>query len=306
MKTNQAKKLIRVLAFLLFSGVLVGPLYAEDAPTIVVIDNGANTALFKNNIVWEVCLLSSYKCPNGKLTMEGPGSANLPATTNKDFNHGTQMISIITRFNPTAKVIPIRIVGMNPNGNPSLYNLDDVTVALDWVIANRIKYNIAVVNLSQGKIFANCKVPTGMKDQIATLKAVNVAVIAAVGNDGDHTSVFSPACLTDTVSVGATDNPWPGSQGYEFDKKAPPYIARYSNGANGQVDFYLNARWNALQLNGSTKFTVGTSNSTALMSALWLANRKATFDETFNYFVSISTNAKNEFVNGRFIPAPDA
>lgn len=299
----------KVLVSILLLGITllsVSPVRAEPDPTIAVIDVGFNSSLFKDNIAYEVCLLSSYKCPNGKPTMEGPGAANLPPTTSRDFNHGTQMLSIIVRFNPKAKLIPIRIVGMNPNGNPSLYNLDDVKVALDWIVANRTKYNISVVNLSQGRVFPDCKMPAGMREQIVGLKAANVPVIAAVGNDGNRTSVFSPACLADTVAIGATDNPWPGSQPIEYDKTASPYIARYSNGAAGQVDFYLNGRWNSLALNGSTRFTVGTSNATALMSALWLANRKASFDETFNYFVSISKVAKNEFVTGAFITAPDA
>jgi hypothetical protein len=260
--------------------------------------------LFKNNIAYEVCLLSYSKCPNGKSTMEGTGAANLPATTNKDFNHGTQMISLILKVNPTAKIIPIRIVGMTTLGLPMIYSLDDVQLALNWVVANRVKYNIAVVSLSQGRIFAGCKVPTGMASSIATLKTANVPVIASVGNDGDHTAVFSPACLPDTVSVGATDNPDPGSSGIAYDKNAKPYIARYSNGAQGQTDFFLNARWYATMLDGSTKFTVGTSNSTAVLAGWWLLNKKATFDETFNSIMATTIDTKNEFITGRYVTIP--
>ena len=233
--------------------------------------------------------------------MEGAGASNLPATKNKDLNHGTQLISIMLRVNPAAKIIPIRIVPVNRNGLPGLYSLDDVKAALDWVIANRVKYNIAVVSLAQGKVFANCKVPTGMADQIAALKKVEVPLIVAVGNDGNHTAVHSPACLTDTVAIGATDNPWPGVQPITYDEKAAPYIARYSNGAQGQTDFFLNARWTVKQLDGSTKFTVGTSNATAAMSAYWLLNRKATFDETFSSILAATTDAKNEFISGKYV-----
>jgi hypothetical protein len=211
------------------------------------------------------------------------------------------MISVIVRVNPAAKIIPIRIVGMTPNGNQSLYSLDDVKAALDWVIVNRVKYNIAAVSLSQGKIFAGCKVPAAMAGQIATLKAAQVPVIAAVGNDGNHTAVMSPACLSDTVAVGATDNPYPGVQPIAYDVKAVPYIARYSNGAQGQTDFFLNARWYTRQLDGSMKFTVGTSNATAAMSGYWLLNRKATFDETFAAILAGTTQIKNEFQSGPFV-----
>jgi hypothetical protein len=175
---------------------------------------------------------------------------------------------------------------------------------LSWVVANREKYNIVAVSLSQGKVLAGCKVPTGMTQSIASLKAAQVPVMAAVGNDADHTSVFSPACLSDAVAVGATDNPWLGMDATPYDKNAAPYIARYSNGAQGQTDFFLNARYITTQLNGSTKFTVGTSNSTAALAAWWVLNKKASFDETFNFILSTTVDAKNEFQTGRYVKLP--
>lgn len=277
------------------------PVVADTPPAIAVIDTGTNSALYADSYATEVCIVSSFKCANGKMFAEGVGAANLPASTNKDLSHGIEMISIMLRVNPTAKIIPIRIVGVTPNGNPSLYSLDDVKAALDWVIANRVKYNIAVVSLSQGKVFANCKVPAGMAAQIATLKAAQVPLITAVGNDANRTSVFSPACITDTVAIGATDNPEPGVKGLPYDPKAAPYIARYSNGAQGQTDFFLNARWYARQLDGSMRFIVGTSNATAAMSGYWLANRKATLDETYAAILAGTIPTKNEFQSGRYV-----
>jgi hypothetical protein len=300
------KKIIKVI---LITAMLlpVSPVIATATPPVIaVIDTGTNAELFPGSIVTEVCIVSSYTCPNGKLTMEGPGASSLLATKNKDLNHGTQLISIMLRVNPAAKIIPIRIVPVNRNGLPGLYSLDDVKAGFDWVIANRVKYNIAVVNLSQGRVFANCKVPAGMADQIAALKKVDVPVIVSVGNDGNHTAVNSPSCLTDSVAIGATDNPWPGVQPITYDEKAAPYIARYSNGAQGQTDFFLNARWNVKQLDGSTKFTVGTSNATAAMAGYWLLNRKATFDETYASILAITTDAKNEFISGKYIFIPSA
>lgn len=279
------------------------PARAESSQTIVVIDTGTNTSLFKNNIVYEVCLVTFGTCPNGKQTMEGRGAANLPATNDKNFNHGTQMMSIILQVNPAAKIIPIRIVGMSPTGAQGVYNLDNVQTALIWVVKNQTKFNIAAVSLSQGKVFKNCKVPTGMEKTIATLKKLQVPVLAAAGNDGNRTSVFSPACLPDTVSVGATDNPL-GVQPIEYDKDAVPYIAEYNNGSTGQVDFYLNARYTVTTLDGLSKFTMGTSNSTAALAAWWVLNQKPSFDETFEAIMSATVEAKNEWITGRYVKVP--
>ena len=110
--------------------------------------------------------------------------------------------------------------------------------------------------------------------------------------------------MPDSVAVGATDNPWSGDGANAYDPNAAPYIARYSNGAKGQVDFYLNARYYTKLTDGSTKFVVGTSNSAAALAGWWLLNRKATFDETFNAIMATTTETKNEFVTGRYVRLP--
>jgi len=298
------KKLLTLFVSILVLGTTAVPVQANTPPAIAVIDTGTNTSLFKDSIVYEVCLVSSFRCPNGKMTMEGTGAAHLPETRDRNFSHGTQMISLALRFNPSAKIIPIRIVGMTPTGSQGFYTIDDVQNALNWIVANRVKHNIAVVSLAQGAIFANCKVPTGMAENIAALKAVHVPVITAVGNNSNRTNVFAPACLPDTVSVGATDNPWPGSQPIEYDPKAAPYIARYSNGAQGQTDFFVNGRWNAMQLNGTLRFTTGTSGASAAFAGWWLLNRKETFDATFNALMATAVDAKNEFQTGKYVRLP--
>ena len=292
-----------MLVLVLITG-LISPAKANSEPTIAIIDSGVATSLFANNIAYEVCLINLPRCPNLQSNMEGPGAANLAPTNDKMLNHGTQMASIVTAVNPTAKIIPIRIVGMTPAGVAGLYSLSDVQIALDWVVTNQKKYNISVVLLAQGAVMGNCRVPAGMAQSIATLKAVNVPVIAAVGNDSNRRAVFSPACLPDSVAVGATDNPWSGDGANAYDPNAAPYIARYSNGAQGQVDFYLNARYYTKLTDGSTKFVVGTSNSAAALAGWWLLNRKATFDETFNAIMATTTETKNEFVTGRYVRLP--
>ena len=295
------KKIMLVLVLL--TG-LISPANAAGEPTIAIIDSGVNNSLFANNIAYEVCLMSIARCPNAQTSMEGPGAANTPATTDKVLNHGTQMASIVRAVNPSAKILPIRIVNQTPAGVAGLYSLDDVQNALNWIITNREKYNISVILLAQGAVMGNCRVPAGMAQSIATLKAANVPVIAAAGNDSNKKTTQSPACLTDTVSVGATDNPWSGSEPYAYDPAAAPYIARYSNGAQGQVDFYLNARYYTTLTDGSQKFMVGTSNSSAALAGWWLLNRKATFDETFNAIMATTTEAKNELITGRYVRLP--
>ena len=277
------------------------PVHAADpAPSIVVIDTGTDPALFPGKIVAEACFLEYYTCANGKSTMEGPGASYIAPTTNKDLTHGTQMLSIIAKVDPAANLIPIKIVERTAAGNPMLYTLASVKQALDWVIANRVKYNIAVVSLSQGGIKAGCRVPDGMVAQFATLKAVNVPVVVSIGNNSSKTDSNAPACIPDAVAVGGTDNPWGGIQPIAWDSKAKPYIARYNN-VSPFVDFYANARWFTTNRDGSKKFIVGTSAATASVAGWWLLNRKESFDATYKYLSDNAGVASNEWFTGKYI-----
>jgi hypothetical protein len=232
--------------------------------------------------------------------MDGPGASYIAPTTNKDLTHGTQMLSIIAKVNPAANLIPIKIVERNPSGNPALYTLASVKLALDWVIANRVKYNIAVVSLSQGGIKAGCRVPDGMVAQFATLKAVNVPIVVSIGNNSSKTDSNAPACIADAVAVGGTDNPTPTSKPIAWDPTAKPYIARYNN-VSSAVDFYANARWFTTNRDGSKKFIVGTSAATASVAGWWLLNRKESFDATYKYLSDNAGVASNEWFTGKYI-----
>ena len=292
------KKVLLVFALLC---TVITPAHADVQPSIAVIDTGFNTSLFGSSVVAEACFVEYFTCPNGKQSMEGTGAAVLPTFTSTTLDHGTQMISIIKKVNPSANLVLVRIVGVSPTGLQGLYTNKAVKMGLDWVIANRTKYNIQVVNVSQGAVLAGCQVPAGTAEDVAALKAVNVPVIAATGNVSNRTAINSIACLPDVVSVGATDNPDPGTTGKAYDPTAKPYIARYSNG-NSTVDFYLNGRWYVTNYNGTTKFMVGTSNATASLSAWWLLNKKETFDATYSSFVT--TTASNDWLTGRYIAIP--
>lgn len=273
---------------------------AEIAPSIAVIDTGTDPALFPGKIVAEACFLENSTCANGKPVMEGPGASYIAPTTNKALAHGTQMLSVIAKVNPAANLIPIKIVERTAAGNPYLYTLASVKQALDWVIANREKYNIAVVSLSQGGIKTGCRVPDGMVAQFATLKAANVPVVVSIGNNSSKVESNAPACIPDAVAVGATDNPWPGIQPIPFDSKAKPYIARYNN-VSSAVDFYANARWYVTNRDGSRKFEVGSSTATASVAAWWLLNRKESFDATYKYLSDNAGVASNEWFTGKYI-----
>lgn len=291
----------RAIVFLVaVLGWVVYPAQAAPTQSIAVIDVGANTSLF-NNIVTEVCIVEMFSCPNGKPFMEGTGAANTGVPNNKSLDHGTNMLSIINKVNPNVGLIPIRIVTTNSSGTLGLYSNAAVKMGLDWVAANRVKYNIVAVSVSQGKIFDNCKVPAGTAEVVSTLKANNVPVIAAAGNNSDVKNIMSIACSSDVLSIGATDNPDPGVSGIAYCKTCAPTIARYSN---GNPTFYTNGRWYVTQGNGSTKFTVGTSNATAAIAAWWITNYKGSYADTYAFLASSTIAATNAERKGIYVTIP--
>ncbi len=305
------KKLITCVVTALIVGVygmVVAPAGAADTPPVIppsvaIIDSGINTALFAGSVVDEVCILEWSLCPNGKNVMDGVGAANTGVQTALTLTHGNEMASIITKVNPAIKIIPIRVVGITDKGNPYIYSNNAVKQGLDWVVANRVKYNIQAVNVSQGKIFPGCTLPTGTQADIDALRAANVAVIAATGNDSNRTAVMSIACAPGVIAIGATDNPDPGTSGKSYNPNAKPYIARYSNG-NAATDFYLNGRWYALQPNGKQKFTVGTSIATAAFTGWYTLNYKGSIAATYQYLVGTATVASNEWLSGKYLFVP--
>jgi hypothetical protein len=282
---------------LLLVGVLF-PAQANTTPTVAIIDVGFNASLFQNNVVTEVCIVSNAACPNGQRFQEGVGAASVSANALPAFAHGTTMLSILTSVNPDAKVVLVRVLGMNTNGRAGAYTIDDITKALVWIVNNSSRLNIKAVSVSQGRVNAPCRATPELTGAVSSLKKQEVAVIASTGNEKNRTNIAVPSCIDDVVSVGATDNPLAGSA---WDKNATPTIALYSNGS-ATTDFYTNGRFFHTAQNGSRQFAVGTSNATAAFAGWWMKNLKSTINET--YASITTTTASNQWLTGRYVFIP--
>jgi len=288
----------KLLALVLLLVGVSFPAQANTTPTVAIIDVGFNASLFPNNVVAEVCIVSNAACPNGQRFQEGAGAASVPANALPAFAHGTTMLSILTSVNPDAKVVLVRVLGMNTNGRAGAYTIDDITKALVWIVNNSSRLNIKAVSVSQGRVNAPCRATSELTGAVSSLKKQEVAVIASTGNEKNRTNIAVPACIDDVVSVGATDNPLAGSA---WDKTATPTIALYSNG-NASTDFFTNGRFFHTAQNGSRQFAVGTSNATAAFAGWWMKNLKSTITETYSSITT--TTASNQWLTGRYVFIP--
>jgi hypothetical protein len=290
----------KLLVIVLLLAGLSAPAQAN-TPTVAIIDVGFNTSLFPNKVVAEVCIVSVAACPNGTRFQEGAGAATVASNSLPAFAHGTNMLSILTSVNPDAKVVLIRILGLNTNGKAGGYTIDDVTAALTWVVNNYSRLNIRAVSISQGKVNGACRAVPLLVNNVKTLTAANVAVIASTGNEKNRTNMAVPACIDEVISVGATDNPEIKNTGKGWDVSATPTIALYSNG-NASTDFYTNGRFFYTAMDGTRQFSVGTSNATAAFAGMWMKNLRSTIAETYALFSTTTTS--NQWLTGRYVLIP--
>lgn len=293
----------RLLIFLLLFVIPVPASVQANTPTVAIIDVGFNTTSFANNLVHEVCIVSVALCPNGQRFQEGAGAATVAANSLPAFAHGTNMLSVLTSVNPDAKVVLIRILGLNTNSRAGGYTIDDVTTALMWVVNNHSRLNIKAVSISQGRVNGACRATPELVNSVKTLTSANVAVIASTGNEKNRTNMAVPACIDEVISVGATDNPEVRNTGKGWDVSATPTIALYSSG-NASTDFYTNGRFFHTAMDGSRQFSVGTSNATAAFAGMWMKNLRPTIAQTYAYFSSVSTTASNQWLSGKYVLIP--
>ena len=178
---------------------------------IVNIDTGIESVhpFFGGRVVLEACF--SVICPNGKTSMIGTG-ASAPIHW-----HGTHTAGIFAGFStsmrgvaPSAKIISINVFA--PDGSASDA---DLIKALQWVDSISSQYNIAAINMSLGtpgvfKSSCNSYLPE-LTSIIGKLKSSNIATVVSAGNEGQK-GMSSPACITDTVSVTATQTIHDGTE----------------------------------------------------------------------------------------------
>ena len=239
-------------------------------PTIAILDTAIDMSQtkFQNSVVHEVCLIeiffdSTPRCPNGLTSMEGPGAATL----SKDklalggFDHGTLMADQALQTNPNVKIVFIRIVGQRVNGTREHTNEATVYNALQWVINNQSKFNIQSVAMAQGSHYLGAagtdycpKTPTTV-EKVKALNSMNVGVFFPAGNNRDYQRIDWPACIPDTIAVGATmpDNS----------------VASYSNYDPKLIDFYARGTTVLYGLDAKKTNFAGTSASVLVGATSW-------------------------------------
>jgi serine protease AprX len=110
---------------------------------------------------------------------------------------------------PGAQLVNVRVLGVDGSGLTS-----DVIAGIEWVIANRAKYNIRVINLSLGHPVMEPAATDPLCEVVAEAVQAGIVVVAAAGNSGKSAdgrlvlgSIASPGNSPFALTVGAL-NTW--------------------------------------------------------------------------------------------------
>ena len=103
---------------------------------------------------------------------------------------------------PDANVVLVKLAR---TGRITEQNIQD---ALEWVLANRTKYSIRVVNISAGGDFEQSYLHDSLSKTVEECVAQGLTIVCAVGNAGHlpNHPVFPPASAPSAISVGGLDD----------------------------------------------------------------------------------------------------
>lgn len=213
--------------------------YAGSGYAVAILDSGTESShpFLSGKVKSEACysladaqqgLLSA--CPNGQPQQLGTGAAAPPmfpagSTERTLWTHGTHVAGIAAgkgqNFSGVARdadIIAIQVgsqftaqmctqlYGAPLQSCPAI-PLSNFVKGLERVYALRNDFQIAAVNLSLGggSLESYCDAISPATEAVQQLVAVNIAVIAATGNNGYSQSIAHPACISSVVAVSATN-----------------------------------------------------------------------------------------------------
>ena len=271
---------------------------STSVPTVAILDTAIDMSQqkIKSRVVYEVCLIeiiegSTARCPNGLTKMEGPGAATLPVSRLSlgGFDHGTLMSDQAIQTNPNVNIVFIRIIGQRENGAREYTNEATVFNALQWVADNQSKFNIQSVAMAQGSHFLGAagtdycpKTPT-TQSKVQLLNSLGVGVFFPAGNNRDYQRISWPACLPESIAMGATmpDNS----------------VASYSNHDALLVDFHARGTTVLYGINANKTNFAGSSASVLVGATSWATVKAAKsqlgYTDLYNLLLKTSTPTRN-------------
>ena len=225
----------------------------------------------------------------GKRVVAGYDFINNDADPMDDNGHGTHLAGIIGSSNPAdlgiapdVHFVALKVLDSHMNGNWTA-----IDNALQWVIANKAKYNIVDVNLSLGSGNYTSNPYSLLETDFSTLKSMGVFTAIASGNNyytfNSQPGLSYPSISPNVVSVGAT---WAASAGpvtfsTGASESAPvvDHIVSFTQRSSALSILAPGAWITSDWLNNTTQVMGGTSMATAVVSGAAVLLHQA-YDQT--------------------------
>lgn len=268
--------------------------------TLAIVDTSINASLpiFKDRIVYEVCLLDWPSCPNKTPYQEGAGSAAMPAVNlpAEGFEHGNQMASAAVLTNPNIKIVFIRVVGATVSGSRQIINENTFVNALTWIKFNKDRLNIKAVAISQSHHNLNygsnyCPNTPLTQNIIKELSDSDIPVFLPAGNLRDMKRVSWPACIPSAVTISASAN----GDG----------AAIYTNYDPNVTDFFTRGDMLLFNSNGQKVNVAGTSVSAQVAASIYvgLKNKYPTYNysQLMSLMSAKSTDLISKTIKGKIL-----
>ncbi len=174
--------------------------------TVAVFDTGIDTDHLDFNdsaIVAQKCFVSGGNKCQGNATSD---------SAEDDAGHGSHVSGIITSpegIAPDAKIVAVKVIN-----NSKSFSLSDLKKGIDWLVSSYIKNSdVDIINMSLGLItkFSDQQVCNATVPDVTTIfnqfaNELNIVSFAASGNDSLTDKIDWPACLSDVIAVGNSDD----------------------------------------------------------------------------------------------------
>lgn len=171
--------------------------------TICIIDTGANYShpdLTSKNLT-----SCNIDCVNSDHCFENCSETDLNG-------HGTHVAGIAVasgEINGVAKGANFIALKVFPGSSSTGATESSISQAIDWCVNNASLFNISVISMSLGTSslysdYCDSSYIGTLTDSINEAASRNISVVASSGNDGELTSVSSPACIWNVTAVGNT------------------------------------------------------------------------------------------------------
>ncbi|HVN16456.1 MAG TPA: S8 family peptidase [Anaerolineales bacterium] len=157
-------------------------------------------------------------------------------TTTDGYGHGTHVASVVGGDGSESSgkyigVAPmVNIINVKVSNNDGSASMKDVVKGLQWVLENKDKYNIRVVNLSLNSAVAESYNTSPLDAAVEILWFNGIVVVVSAGNNGGGV-LYPPANDPFVITVGAVDDK--GTATIKDDTMAS--FSAYGQSENGEV-----------------------------------------------------------------------